>query len=1138
MAEHSGGSKGGAKETFKATKAAFKDSKSNEAQGNQNDGQVDDNQEETGSVQDTAKSSGMGKQGAKKTKDAVKGGKKFFSKIKNIKSLAPLVSVIGTIGIVLLIIFLIIGFIGFFTTLPSLMMDKFLDFSRNVLDWLLNVDSIKIEEEQVVNLANYVENMGYGIEECGFSPVGSIKRVNGDKKGEIEKIEGDYKEGNLYTYILANEKTYTVNYDSISWGDLLLPGGGSIMRQIFSNFDEYKGMIQMDDLQGDINTNIKINRKNNKLTITQGLIYKDQMNYDLNGWTGRYGKPVELSLALHLSTMAPDFVRNFCTNKDLQTEVHISTVKRNYNVKYYFETTDGTTVDKDKVNEVYDSIVNANEVNKNYAGTNWREAYKSGKDVSLFSPNGEVTYPYVPIQMLDDLNTVSFKYNNSGSASEIETEWIGIIDSNNNPISFYDEGGKSKSFSFDISGVSANELGKLSKTPQIIEGGLDKIEIHIIDSNATKKSITLDELIKENFNVYFWEKGTNGNKETFKVNGIGISMNGLINKIQSGKFSGTDKTVTEELEYLMRQIDKLTYDITTYANEHSEETEKSLKELVSGFNAKHSNTYKKFNDAGGYYSSKYTEILNSQDSNTDKIEKLKQLREECKSDYKLIQRAVILVQNDSSEKLDECGGISIDTLLLLHDFFNGEAEEIETYEPYINKVTHHWYRDVYFCNEDGSTDGFYNLNGGTVTKKEEYVPEGLAADDETLNKLKEDGTLYVEMKGKYIEQLKQPDLKKDEPWHNMVKNWITNGYFFIYDGTIETAKEIESAKRFLQGVYNPKDPLLGKYSGSEVLVDGDNELEDAKNIDKRAKELNKMLEAEGYRVKLQKINFAKKSSLAAFSILEGVHTEDGEYVYRDLKEFLIELGYFTRKDFEEIETGVLDWIIPEYSPEGWPNKRYEKKNDEYGTYIRSKVSLDAEREEEEKKLEEISENAEEVQDKQTEVIDGGLKNNNEDTTETEEEAQDTSKNTDNAEGEKKKIKEYKVTGNNTVKRTAVYEEFAESGEGYQTIITVNGITYRNYSQLVFTDIPFSEGSVSTSGCGATSCAIVLTGYGYDIGVPEVANWMTNNYGRRCNKLGCTSRSIRAFWRNYWSSYYRSKNERKYKTICRGNKNSI
>ena len=45
-------------------------------------------------------------------------------------------------------------------------------------------------------------------------------------------------------------------------------------------------------------------------------------------------------------------------------------------------------------------------------------------------------------------------------------------------------------------------------------------------------------------------------------------------------------------------------------------------------------------------------------------------------------------------------------------------------------------------------------------------------------------------------------------------------------------------------------------------------------------------------------------------------------------------------------------------PEVWPDKKYEKKDNEYGTYIRSKASLDAEKaengEEEEEEEEEIS----------------------------------------------------------------------------------------------------------------------------------------------------------------------------------------
>ena len=1112
---------GAAKEMFSGAKDVFKDNRNNGAQSKTSGGQADNSQEEAeaGSVQDTARSSGKGKQGAQKAKDTAKKGKKLLDSAKNVKALAPLVSAIGAIGIALLIIFLIIGFLGFFTTLPGLAMEKFTDNARTFLGWLIGSDNIKVSDEQITNLANYVEQLGYSLEGCGFVPVGSVKRVDDKKNGEIEKIECDPEDSNLYAYILANEKTYTVELEGVSalgvvgdilpYASLLLPPpynliGGAVavartVTDIYEYFDvDTKGMLIFDDVDADVNTKVEVDRVNNRLTIKEGFFQVDQVNYDLNGWTGRYGKPIELSLALHLSTMAPDFVRNFCLNQDLQTEVHISTVKRDYDISYYFETADGTVLDKDKVNEAYEKLKTAIAVDQNYSGTDWRSAYQNGEDVSLFSEDGNVEFPYVPIQMLDDLNTISFIYYSDytdRTASAQMSEWIAVVGSDGKPVSFYDNNGNAKNIVFDVEGITVNSEGKFSKTPVCVEGELDKVNAYLANygDDGYKSTTTIDEMIDEGLYVYFQEK--EGTYEDFRVESIGLSMNGLIARINNGSFDKGD-AVYEELKYLMMQVDKLVYDIKKYSGE-KEDTPEGLKELCESFTAKHHEDYGKWwKSDGGYYSEKFESIINDKMDASERIEKLETLRNECKSDYEIIQEAVMIIQNDSSEILDDCGGISVSTLRLLHDFFNGTAEEIDTYEPYIEKVTHHWYKDVYFVDEDGSTDGFYDLNedddGATTTKKEEYKPEGLAADDETLNKLNEDGTIYVEMKGQYIEQLKQPEIKKDETWHYMVKNWLTNGYFFIYDGTIETAKEIESAKKYLENFgYNPENPLLVDYDNTGLLTNNDNEAVDVATVDEieaEAKKLNdelakadyteKLIDEEGqeytvkkkYKVRLQKINFAKKSSLAAFSILEGVHTKDGEYVYRDLKEFLIELGYFTEADFETIETGVLDWIIPEYVPDEWPDKKYEKRNDEYGTFIRSRTSIEAERAEEEKKLEEAHNKENELEEGNTGVSDGGPNSSEKEPTKSEESNKSST----------------------PISRSAVYEEYAESGDGYQTIITVNGITYKNFKQGYFSNVPYNGNSVASDGCGATSVTIVLSGYGFDVTVPEVATWMNNS----------------------------------------------
>ena len=80
------------------------------------------------------------------------------------------------------------------------------------------------------------------------------------------------------------------------------------------------------------------------------------------------------------------------------------------------------------------------------------------------------------------------------------------------------------------------------------------------------------------------------------------------------------------------------------------------------------------------------------------------------------------------------------------------------------------------------------------------------------------------------------------------------------------------------------------------------------------------------------------TSLMGLSILAGMHTEDAEYIYRDLKEFLIELGYYTKAEFEYLDTKVLNWFIPEYHPQKTENQvnwRQNKGDDAlyYGAFI-------------------------------------------------------------------------------------------------------------------------------------------------------------------------------------------------------------
>ena len=108
--------------------------------------------------------------------------------------------------------------------------------------------------------------------------------------------------------------------------------------------------------------------------------------------------------------------------------------------------------------------------------------------------------------------------------------------------------------------------------------------------------------------------------------------------------------------------------------------------------------------------------------------------------------------------------------------------------------------------------------------------------------------------------------------------------------------------------------------------------------------INEMLEAMGVVTTRKPVSFDNRTvggdvtTLTAFGLLEGMHTESAEYIYRDLKEFLIELGYYTKAEFEQIEANVLEWFIPDYIPSTDEGRKHWNQADDsealkYGAII-------------------------------------------------------------------------------------------------------------------------------------------------------------------------------------------------------------
>ena len=134
------------------------------------------------------------------------------------------------------------------------------------------------------------------------------------------------------------------------------------------------------------------------------------------------------------------------------------------------------------------------------------------------------------------------------------------------------------------------------------------------------------------------------------------------------------------------------------------------------------------------------------------------------------------------------------------------------------------------------------------------------------------------------------------------------------------AKGVVQNKDAVRGITNPTTKEL--FSEKYYIYDGT--IATAKKIQQARASHDDSLK--------QNIRFTK-DSLSAFAILESSETLDSKFIYRDLKELVIELGYFEREDFDVIEKQILEWPIPDYIPGEWPDRKIEKQILEYGTLI-------------------------------------------------------------------------------------------------------------------------------------------------------------------------------------------------------------
>lgn len=290
---------------------------------------------------------------------------KIGTKLSKRAIIAALPYIAAIIGVILTIILLLTIIVYIFSGPDILrgqivrLADEFFSAFANLLtEVVMGEDYAAITDQQVLDVANYIQNMGYDLIGYGFVDSTEVNMLEKNEQGEITKISSSI----ISDYLAAENRTYMLS--TISIRSLYNGAKGFIqgndaasscigMLNVSNDIDAVTEIvidgekIPYDQVANgesngsggtpvELNRKVEVDRATKKMTIT--LIETKMVNnqrkttetkcvYNLEGWVGRYGKPVEFLLALHLGTMAPKFADAIATRPEFDAKVNIRLFK-------------------------------------------------------------------------------------------------------------------------------------------------------------------------------------------------------------------------------------------------------------------------------------------------------------------------------------------------------------------------------------------------------------------------------------------------------------------------------------------------------------------------------------------------------------------------------------------------------------------------------------------------------------------------------------------------------------------------------------------------------------------------------------------------------------------------------------------
>ena len=780
--------------------------------------------------------------------------------------------------IVILVVILVIGIIGFFTVMPGMILGKLKKFGFRILEGLKGAttgNSKIVTQEELKGVAQYIQNLGYDIQSYGFADVKYKKptkkdlednKVSSNKEiSKIVPVNRDLANDYLSAYITADAQTYVaadtflfakvinawdniralMNNDELKSIDQSSSGLINILnhkipfinsKDTVDNAEDY-AVVNTEKRKLYINTKVftinipilselstaVLGKNKAKVQIRRGSSY----SFDLESWTAMYGRPLELFIALHTSTMMPDLSQKIATGSDFNTKVNIELLKSKMTYDIEINSKEGKTVkfshDTDKYSESDEPILNARQFVENFLTTAiepedkglYKNLIDHVKNIAREDPSIEFEFFY-EIWRSGEKSQGWFdfdgKLNYRKAADKVLTGEA--------TFEFEDEDGEEK-----------NTLATMKKDhgPITIGGvefsGSQYFELAQLIAKGMTPQDMLYPIIKDVTNHWFYGTidfmGTNG-----KVSHGAYRRARIVEKrIKYASDAAKDSENSSESQYddiifddIQDMIDRgiTQEDINKYENG-------KVKDAINAYNFKKRNIY-----------------------------------------------------TDDISNPGNTGAIS-------HDESNALNNKIA------HEHTLEYLKDMYKKQTEGTS-----TTGEGSTKADEKTALQAAFDiylDTKMRAIDGDSGIFY--------QASEPELLGPS---DHIKKVFSKSYY-QYDGTGETAKKIAAAKSIDKG----SDKYY--YGGEEYSIE-QQDIEEKGEAAKARKAGDVENEYYSSPMVKRKVNFEKnkKIALQALAMLESMKTHASDEAYKNIKELLYSLEYFTEEELTTNTKQTLLWI--------------------------------------------------------------------------------------------------------------------------------------------------------------------------------------------------------------------------------------